>query len=39
MPVLGQTRTLPQALDSTWERLAKKAEELDGTGKTERPKD
>jgi ATP adenylyltransferase len=38
MPVLGQTRTLPQALDSTWERLAKKAEELDGAGKTERPK-
>jgi ATP adenylyltransferase len=22
MPVLGQTRVLPQALDSTWERLA-----------------
>ena len=21
MPVLGQTRTLPQSLDSTWERL------------------
>jgi len=25
MPVLGQTRILPQALDSTWERLAAEA--------------
>ncbi len=28
MPVLGQTRTLPQALDSTWDRLAGVAREL-----------
>ncbi len=28
MPVLAQTRTLPQALDTTWELLRKKAEEL-----------
>ncbi|MCR6656237.1 MAG: HIT domain-containing protein [Opitutus sp.] len=28
MPVLGQTRTLPQALDSTWERLTSVAREL-----------
>ena len=28
MPVLGQTRTLPQALDSTWEKLAAVAAEL-----------
>jgi ATP adenylyltransferase len=30
MPVLGQTRILPQALESTWENLKKKAEELKG---------
>jgi ATP adenylyltransferase len=30
MPVLGQTRILPQALDATWERLAKAAEALKG---------
>ena len=28
MPVLGQTRILPQALEATWEKLARKAEEL-----------
>lgn len=28
MPVLGQTRTLPQALDATWERLASAARDL-----------
>ncbi len=28
MPVLGQTRTLPQALESTWEKLAATAAEL-----------
>ncbi|MEJ6604239.1 MAG: HIT domain-containing protein [Opitutaceae bacterium] len=28
MPVLGQTRTLPQALESTWEKLAATAVEL-----------
>lgn len=28
MPVLGQTRVLPQSLDSTWERLAAVAKEL-----------
>jgi len=30
MPVLGQTRILPQALDSTWERLSAAAAELTG---------
>lgn len=30
MPVIGQTRTLPQSLDSTWERLAAMAAELSG---------
>ncbi len=28
MPVLGQTRTLPQALDATWEKLAATAKLL-----------
>ncbi|MCF3651856.1 HIT family protein [Synoicihabitans lomoniglobus] len=28
MPVLGQTRTLPQALESTWEKLAETAAAL-----------
>lgn len=28
MPVLGQTRTLPQALESTWEKLAATAKDL-----------
>ena len=28
MPVLGQTRTLPQALESTWEKLVATAAEL-----------
>lgn len=28
MPVIGQTRTLPQALESTWEKLAATAVEL-----------
>ncbi|GAB5562460.1 MAG: HIT domain-containing protein [Synoicihabitans sp.] len=28
MPVLGQTRTLPQALESTWEKLSATATEL-----------
>jgi len=28
MPVLGQTRILPQALESTWERLAAEAAKL-----------
>ncbi len=28
MPVLGQTRTLPQALESTWEKLIATAAEL-----------
>ncbi len=28
MPVLGQTRILPQALESTWERLAAEAPKL-----------
>ena len=28
MPVLGQTRILPQALESTWERLAAAAAEM-----------
>jgi ATP adenylyltransferase len=28
MPVIGQTRTLPQALESTWERLTAAAKEL-----------
>lgn len=28
MPVLGQTRTLPQSLDATWERLAAVATNL-----------
>lgn len=28
MPVLGQTRTLPQALESTWEKLVAAATEL-----------
>ncbi len=28
MPVLGQTRVLPQCLDATWERLAAVAREL-----------
>jgi hypothetical protein len=28
MPVLGQTRVLPQALDATWERLAVEAEKM-----------
>lgn len=28
MPVLGQTRTLPQSLESTWDRLAAVAAEL-----------
>ncbi len=28
MPVLGQTRTLPQALESTWEKLVTAAAEL-----------
>ena len=31
MPVLGQTRTLPQALESTWEKLAATAAELTGS--------
>ena len=30
MPVLAQTRVLPQSLDTTWEKLWKKAEELKG---------
>jgi ATP adenylyltransferase len=30
MPVLGHTRILPQSLDDTWDRLAKKAEEMKG---------
>lgn len=29
MPVLGQTRILPQALDATWERLATALEQLE----------
>ena len=29
MPVLGQTRILPQSLDATWERLAQAATSLD----------
>jgi ATP adenylyltransferase len=28
MPVLGQTRTLPQALESTWEKLVSTVAEL-----------
>lgn len=28
MPVLGQTRTLPQALESTWEKLVEVAQSL-----------
>jgi ATP adenylyltransferase len=28
MPVLGQTRVLPQALDATWERLAAEAKKM-----------
>lgn len=28
MPVLGQTRTLPQALESTWAKLVQAASEL-----------
>jgi ATP adenylyltransferase len=28
MPVLGQTRILPQSLEATWEKLAAKAKEL-----------
>ena len=28
MPVLGQTRVLPQALDATWERLAAEAAKM-----------
>ncbi len=32
MPVLGQTRTLPQALESTWERLVAVATSLTAAG-------
>jgi ATP adenylyltransferase len=28
MPVIGQTRTLPQALDATWAKLSATAKEL-----------
>lgn len=28
MPVIGQTRILPQALEATWEKLSKTAEQL-----------
>ena len=34
MPVIGQTRTLPQSLDSTWERLTATAAELNGGSPT-----
>lgn len=30
MPVLGQTRVLPQSLDATWEKLAQTAAKLKG---------
>ena len=33
MPVLGQTRTLPQALESTWEKLRDTAAELTATSR------
>ncbi|ACB75807.1 HIT family protein [Opitutus terrae] len=33
MPVIGQTRTLPQSLDATWERLAAVARELRAGGR------
>jgi ATP adenylyltransferase len=32
MPVLGQTRILPQALESTWEKLVAAGEALDRNG-------
>lgn len=32
MPVVGQTRLLPQSLDATWEKLAAAARQLSGTG-------
>ena len=34
MPVLGQTRTLPQSLESTWERLVATVPALDGRKST-----
>jgi ATP adenylyltransferase len=44
MPVIGQTRTLPQSLDTTWERLVATVPNLGrqsarlGAGKTKSPK-
>ena len=35
MPVLGQTRILPQALETTWEKLHAAAAQLSGKRKTE----
>ena len=37
MPVIGQTRTLPQSLDSTWERLTATAKTLITTGSADGP--
>jgi hypothetical protein len=34
MPVIGQTRILPQALESTWEKLHAAAAKLAGKRKT-----